>query len=121
MRTRSRLRKILTAWVASYLVALTSVIGVMSPMPSTAADIGLSVTCHSERGGAEQAPSPSPHLKCDHCAVCSFAPALALPSVPAQTIRRMAISTWLGAAYAALASFSNQTAAHQARAPPRHA
>jgi hypothetical protein len=73
MRARNRQA---VSWVAIFAVALHAVLWAAAPI--AAASDPLTVICHSEATTADQpAPASAPARVCDHCNLCSAAPALA--------------------------------------------
>lgn len=66
------------SWVAIFAVALHAVLWAAAPIATGAATDQLTVICHSEATAADQpAPASVPARICDHCNLCSAAPALA--------------------------------------------
>jgi hypothetical protein len=75
MRARNRQA---VSWVAIFAVALHAVLWAAAPIAAGAATDPLTVICHSEATTADQpAPASAPARVCDHCNLCSAAPALA--------------------------------------------
>jgi hypothetical protein len=105
--------------LAIYAIALHAILWGVAPMAAGPSVDPFSVICHSEATPAEQSPAtPAPAHACDHCNLCSAAPApAALNSVVTDWLAPARLLQILQPATAAVRGHL-ATTPHLARGPP---
>jgi len=112
-------------WIASvvaiYAIALHAILWGVAPMAAGPAADPFSVICHSEASApVEQSPTAPAHA-CDHCNLCSAAPApAALNSIPVGQLAPARLLQVLQPASMAVRGHL-ATTPHLARGPPAFA
>jgi hypothetical protein len=106
------------SWVAIFAVALHAVLWAAAPMAAGTAADPFSVICHNDGTSADQqTPASAPAHVCDHCNLCSAAPALAPDNIAAGDLTPARLLQILQPASTA-ARDNYFTASNRARGPP---